>query len=122
MRTRPGHPFFFATNKDTVLKKSAPVLNAVGFALTHNPNIKKVLVEGHTDNKGKPEKNLDLSQRRADSVKAWLIQMGVEAERLDSKGFGDTRPLIPNATAKGRAANRRVQFTITDPATSGAAP
>jgi outer membrane protein OmpA-like peptidoglycan-associated protein len=114
-------PVFFATNKDTILKKSAPVLNAVGYALTHNANIKKVLVEGHTDNKGKPEKNLDLSQRRADSVKAWLIQLGVEAERLDSKGFGDARPLVPNVTARGRAANRRVQFTITDPA-AGAAP
>jgi len=112
-------PVFFATNKDTILKKSAPLLNAVGFALTHNANIRKVLVEGHTDNKGKPDKNLDLSQRRADSVKAWLIQMGVEAERLDSKGFGDTRPLVPNTTSKGRGANRRVQFTITDPANLG---
>jgi outer membrane protein OmpA-like peptidoglycan-associated protein len=115
-------PVFFATNKDTILKKSAPVLNAVGFALTHNANIRKVLVEGHTDNKGNPEKNQDLSQRRADSVKAWLIQLGVEAERLDTRGFGDTRPLVPNATSKGRAANRRVQFTITDPAPATSAP
>jgi outer membrane protein OmpA-like peptidoglycan-associated protein len=115
-------PVFFATNKDTILKKSTPLLNAVGFALTHNANIRKVLVEGHTDNKGKPEKNQDLSQRRADSVKAWLIQLGVEPERLDSRGFGDSRPLVPNTTSKGRAANRRVQFTITDPATAGATP
>jgi outer membrane protein OmpA-like peptidoglycan-associated protein len=112
-------PVFFATNKDTILKKSTPVLNAVGYALMHNPAIRKVVVEGHTDAKGKPEKNLELSQRRADSVKAWLIQLGVEADRLDSKGFGDTQPLVPNTTAKGRAANRRVQFTITDPAGSG---
>jgi outer membrane protein OmpA-like peptidoglycan-associated protein len=112
-------PVFFATNKDTILKKSAPVLNAVGYALTHNTAIRKVVIEGHTDNKGKPEKNLDLSQRRADSVKAWLIQLGVEEGRLESKGFGDGRPLLPNTTAKGRAANRRVQFTITDPASSG---
>jgi outer membrane protein OmpA-like peptidoglycan-associated protein len=109
-------PVFFATNKDTILKKSTPLLNAVAFALTHNLAIKKVLVEGHTDNKGKPESNLDLSQRRADSVKAWLIQLGVEPERLESKGFGDARPLVPNATSRGRAANRRVQFTILDPA------
>ena len=57
-------PVFFATNKDTVLKKSAPLLKAVGLALTHTPGIRKVLVEGHTDNKGNPDKNIDLSQRR----------------------------------------------------------
>ena len=108
-------PVFFATNKDTVLRKSAPLLKAVGLALTHTPGIRKVLIEGHTDDKGNPDKNIDLSQRRADSVKAWLIQLGVEPERLDAHGFGASRPLVPNLTARGRAANRRVQFTIIDP-------
>ena len=61
-------PVFFATNKDTILKKSFPVLNAVADALKAEPEIKKIMIEGHTDNKGKASRNMELSDRRARSV------------------------------------------------------
>ena len=56
--------------------------------------------------------NQDLSQRRADSVRAWLVQHGVEASRLQAMGYGQTRPLVPNITSANRARNRRVQFVV----------
>ena len=61
-------PVFFATNKDTILKKSFPVLNAVADALKAEPEIKKIMIEGHTDNRGKASRNMELSDRRARSV------------------------------------------------------
>jgi outer membrane protein OmpA-like peptidoglycan-associated protein len=96
------------------------LLKAVGYALASTPEIRKVLIGGHTDGVGGWEKNLALSQRRAESVRAWLIKNGVEEGRLEANGFGDSKPVQSNKTAKGRAANRRVQFVILDPASPGA--
>jgi OOP family OmpA-OmpF porin len=107
---------FFATNKDTILKTSYPVLDAVATALKAFPHIKKVRVEGHTDNQGKADYNTDLSDRRAKSVMAYLIVKGVEATRLDAKGYGPSKPLADNKTVKGRSLNRRVDFLIVEPA------
>jgi outer membrane protein OmpA-like peptidoglycan-associated protein len=109
-------PVFFATGKDVILQRSFPVLRAVAGALTATAAIKKVSIEGHTDGQGTPEGNQELSQRRAESVRSWLLQHGVAAERLEARGFGDTRPLATNKTARGRAENRRVEFIILDPA------
>ena len=106
---------FFATNKDTILKQSYPVLDAVATALKAFPHLKKVRVEGHTDNVGKADYNTDLSDRRAKSVMAYLIVKGVEATRLDAKGFGPSKPIADNKMVKGRALNRRVDFVIVDP-------
>jgi outer membrane protein OmpA-like peptidoglycan-associated protein len=108
-------PVFFAPNKDVILRKSFPVLDAVAGALTATPGIKKVSIQGHTDANGVPEANLDLSQRRAQSVVRWLTEHGVTAERLEAKGFGDTQPVATNKTSRGRAENRRVEFIIVDP-------
>jgi outer membrane protein OmpA-like peptidoglycan-associated protein len=113
---RINKPVFFATNEDTILKKSFPVLQAVADALKNTPGVKKVSVEGHTDNRGKDDHNLELSQRRADSVRRWLVEHGIEPERLEAKGYGSTQPLRTNKTSAGRAENRRVEFTIVDPA------
>jgi uncharacterized repeat protein (TIGR01451 family) len=107
---------FFANNKDTIQKKSFPVLQAVADVLKTTPLILKVGIEGHTDNKGKEEANIQLSDRRAQSVMRWLIANGVAADRLTAKGYGPTRPIADNKTNKGRAANRRVDFRILDPA------
>jgi outer membrane protein OmpA-like peptidoglycan-associated protein len=117
-----NRPVFFATDKDTILKKSFPVLKAVGDALKSTPGVRKVSIEGHTDDRGNADHNLELSQRRADSVRAWLIEHGIEAERLEAKGYGSTQPIRTNKTNKGRAENRRVQFTIVDPAQPPASP
>jgi outer membrane protein OmpA-like peptidoglycan-associated protein len=102
----------FATDKSTILPDSFTLLNQVASAILSN-NLKAVLVEGHTDNVGPKDHNQTLSQERAESVKAYLIKRGIAASALDAKGFGDTKPIAPNLTAKGREQNRRVEFTIT---------
>ena len=71
----------------------------------------KGVLEGHTDNTGKKAANQTLSQQRAESVKAYVVSKGIDAARLETKGYGDGNPVADNATAEGRTANRRVQFT-----------
>ena len=106
-------PVFFATDKDIILAESIPVLQAVANALKATPAIQKLRVEGHTDNQGNAQYNLELSNRRAKSVMRWLsTQGGVAIHRLDSQGYGLTRPIDSNDTPEGRAKNRRVEFTI----------
>jgi outer membrane protein OmpA-like peptidoglycan-associated protein len=105
-------PVYFATNKDVILQKSFPVLLAVADALAVQQEIKRLSIEGHTDDRGKPARNLDLSQRRAESVRRFLIEHGVAAERLEAHGYGQTQPISSNRTVQGRAANRRVEFKI----------
>ena len=106
-------PVFFATDKDIILAESIPVLQAVANALKATPAIQKLRVEGHTDNQGNAQYNLELSNRRAKSVMRWLsTQGGVAVHRLDSQGYGLTRPIDSNDTPEGRARNRRVEFTI----------
>jgi outer membrane protein OmpA-like peptidoglycan-associated protein len=112
----------FETASATILPDSFPMLQEIVNLLKVNPTIKKMRIEGHTDNHGAAAMNLDLSKRRAASVRAWLEQHGVEAGRLDSEGYGLTRPIDTNDTDKGRAANRRVEFKITQEDTGAAAP
>ena len=105
---------FFDTAKSTIQKKSDPLLKEVAQLFKDNLDIRKVRVEGHTDNAGKEEANIKLSQERADAVKARLISLGIDAGRLESKGFGPTRPVADNKTKEGKAKNRRVEFVIVD--------
>lgn len=108
-------PVFFATNKDVILKRSFPVLEAVANSLKGSPNIRKVEVQGHTDNRGKPAYNRNLSARRAASVMRFLVEKGIAQDRLQSVGHGPDKPIADNKTAKGRELNRRVDFVIIDP-------
>ena len=103
----------FATNKAVILRDSYALLDQVAEAIKSN-GIKHVVVEGHTDNVGAKDVNLKLSQDRANAVKAYLVKKGIPDDALDAKGFGDTKPIAPNMTAKGRELNRRVEFTITE--------
>jgi outer membrane protein OmpA-like peptidoglycan-associated protein len=103
---------YFATNRDVILSRSYPLLRQVAAVLRANPQLERVRVEGHTDNRGSDVKNLDLSMRRAASVKAFLVNEGIALDRLESKGFGESQPVDTNRTAKGRENNRRVEFTI----------
>ena len=80
--------------------------------MAEHKEIKKVNIEGHTDNTGVAAKNLALSQKRVDVVKAYLAKKGVDASRLTVTAFGDTKPAADNKTAAGRAANRRVEFKV----------
>ena len=109
----------FGSNSDVILERSNPVLEAVQQILSTNPQIRKLRVEGHTDDRGNDQRNLDLSNRRAASVVRWLVDHGVDGSRLESQGFGETRPIADNRTNAGRQTNRRVEFHITDPAPAG---
>ena len=102
----------FDTNKATIRPESEAVLNAVLDILKKHSEITKVSVEGHTDNRGGARHNMGLSRRRAASVMDWLTSRGVEASRLTSKGWGQTKPIDTNDTAEGRQNNRRVEFHI----------
>ncbi len=108
-------PVFFATNRDLILPQSFPVLQAVTDALLASPHIKKVSIEGHTDNRGRAAYNVDLSNRRAQSVRRWLVSHSIAEDRVSAVGFGPNRPIADNTSEKGRAKNRRVDFVIVDP-------
>ncbi len=99
----------FAYNRDAIQADSQPIIEAVAALLRQNTKI-KVEVQGHTDNKGNAAYNQKLSDRRAAAVMRALIQRGVDSSRLRSKGYGMTRPIVPNDTEQNRSLNRRVQF------------
>ena len=101
----------FATDKSEILPDSFGILDQVVDAVIQN-KIAKLRVEGHTDNQGNKEHNLALSQERADAVMKYLEKAGIPADRLESVGYGDTKPVAPNLTNRGRALNRRVEFDI----------
>ncbi len=103
---------FFATGKATLKPASMQLLDKVADLLKQNPQVKLIRIEGHTDSRGNPKRNLVLSQRRAEAVRQYLISKGVAPDRLQAVGYGDSRPIAPNDTRKGRAANRRVEFII----------
>jgi OOP family OmpA-OmpF porin len=113
----------FATSSAAIVrgKDSEDVLDAVKKILADHPDI-KVRIEGHTDNVAWPQLNRTLSQHRAESVKAWLVQHGIDAGRLTTQGFGPDRPIDDNATYQGRANNRRVEFHILDETSPPASP
>jgi OOP family OmpA-OmpF porin len=103
----------FKTASDVILPESDELLKQVANVLTEHPEILKIEVQGHTDNKGGAAYNQKLSQRRAASVMKWLTGKGsVVADRLSSKGYGMDAPIADNDTAEGRQKNRRVQFKI----------
>jgi outer membrane protein OmpA-like peptidoglycan-associated protein len=102
----------FKTAKSDILPSSYPLLNEVAEVLVSNPEI-HVRIEGHTDSRGSESYNQNLSEERAASVLQYLLSRGVEASRLTSRGYGESRPIEDNATATGRAANRRVEIHIT---------
>jgi OOP family OmpA-OmpF porin len=101
----------FATGKADITPDSAKTLEQIAQLLKNKPDW-KLRVEGHTDNVGKAKANLDLSKKRAEAVKSYLVkQHGIAAARLTSEGYGDTKPLAPNKDEDGRAKNRRVELS-----------
>ncbi|MCB9550635.1 MAG: OmpA family protein [Myxococcales bacterium] len=114
---------YFDTGKASIQARSFNLLNQVALILKANPQITKVRVEGHTDDKGEDAYNRDLSQSRADAVRDYLVAQGVAADRLVPQGFGEERPIADNRSAAGREKNRRVEFNIIEPPPAGdAAP
>ncbi len=101
----------FDTDSAKLRGDSIPALNAV-LGLINNHSGSRWIIAGHTDNQGSENKNQPLSERRAASVITWLKAHGVEPDRLEPQGFGATRPVADNATASGRALNRRVEIWL----------
>lgn len=103
----------FATGSAKIVgAESEVILREVAQALKDNAQIKKIRVEGHTDSVGDDAANLRLSQNRADSVRAALLRLGIDPGRMESVGFGETKPIASNSTTTGRAENRRTEFNI----------
>jgi outer membrane protein OmpA-like peptidoglycan-associated protein len=102
----------FKYNKDVILKRSYPVLEAVKQTLVDNPAITKIRIEGHTDDKGSDSYNQKLSEKRATSIMRYLVEAGIDPSRLMAVGYGEARPIEDNGTEEGRERNRRVEFTI----------
>jgi len=101
---------YFDVNKDVVKPESYGTLKEIATILNEVPEV-KVKIWGHTDSDGQDAANLDLSKRRAASVKAELVKnFGVKADRLDTDGMGETQPVAPNDTPVNKALNRRVEF------------
>ncbi len=102
----------FATGRAEIRPDSFVVLDAVVDILANHQEIKKLRVEGHTDSVGSDSFNMKLSQQRAQAVFDYLVKQGVPAEMLIARGFGETMPIAPNNTRRGKEQNRRVAFTI----------
>ncbi|MBF0493445.1 MAG: OmpA family protein [Deltaproteobacteria bacterium] len=103
---------YFDFNKSNIKPESYGVLDDVASVLKNNPKIQRVRIEGHTDSIGSEAYNEKLSDRRAASVKTYLTSKGISADRLESVGYGKTRPIADNGTEAGRAKNRRTEFNI----------
>ena len=102
---------FFDFDKNDLLTSSITELNKLYEMLTKNPDI-KIEIGGHTDNDGKDEYNLELSENRAKSVVGWLVNKGIDANRLSYKGYGEKYPIVENSSAENKAKNRRTEVTI----------
>jgi OOP family OmpA-OmpF porin len=103
---------FFDTDKATIQPRSFSLLDEIASVLRGRPTM-TVRIEGHTDSRGSRPHNLKLSQARSDSVRQHLIGLGVDAHRMESRGYGPDQPIETNKTAGGREKNRRVEFFIT---------
>jgi outer membrane protein OmpA-like peptidoglycan-associated protein len=101
--------FYMGTTN--LLEESYPELDVVVAFLTSNPKV-EIELEGHTDNRGDPKKNLVLSQQRVDKIKAYLVSKGVNSHRIRGKGFGGNRPVTTSDSEEARKLNRRVEFII----------
>jgi len=102
----------FEFNTATVKSKSYVILDSIADFMINHPEILVVEIQGHTDDKGKDDYNMQLSQDRSNSVRDYLVSSGVEPDRLIAKGYGESKPIAPNVTSAGRAKNRRVEFHI----------
>ncbi|WNG34330.1 OmpA family protein [Archangium violaceum] len=103
---------YFEASQSRIQQRSFSVLDWVAKVMREHPEIPRVVVGAHTDDRGFADENRRLSQRRAEEVMRYLIGKGVAAERLDARGYGPDRPIDSNATSIGRENNRRVDFKI----------
>ncbi|MCK5688682.1 OmpA family protein [Myxococcota bacterium] len=102
----------FETGSAIIKDESKLLLNEVALQILAHPEISLLRIEGHTDSHGAEEPNLYLSQDRADAVRTYLIERGIQSERIKAVGYGETMPIASNDTVRGRTMNRRVEFVI----------
>lgn len=102
---------FFATNSAELRPESKNELDKLKQLLEENPKM-RIRLNGHTDSEGDDAKNMDLSDRRAHSVRTYLISKGIAADRMDAKGYGESKPVATNDTPEGRQQNRRTEFVV----------
>jgi outer membrane protein OmpA-like peptidoglycan-associated protein len=102
---------FFETASAALLPSSKTELNDLAALLKSQPKL-KIQLNGHTDSEGEEAANLDLSQRRAEAVRQYLIQSGIQADRLRAQGYGESKPIASNDTPDGRRQNRRTEFVV----------
>lgn len=103
---------FFETNKAAIMSRSYGLLAEIANVLQIRPTL-RLRIEGHTDARGRPERNMRLSEARANEVRAHLVGLGIDGDRLEARGFGSEQPIETNKTGTGRERNRRVEFVIT---------
>ena len=103
----------FETDKANLEPGSIPTMRKLYDMMRENPGI-RIEIAGHTDSMGSEEVNQRLSELRAESVAAWLIQNGISSTRIVAKGHGETKPIADNATEEGRLQNRRTEILILD--------
>ncbi len=101
----------YATNSAELNAHSKFILKQFARFLRENPNV-RIAIQGHTDDVGDDARNLQLSEERAQGVKAYLVSLGIAANRLEAKGYGETQPKVPNTSEQNRAQNRRTDFEI----------
>ncbi len=104
---------YFETGKAVIKVESHELLRQVARVMLEHPEIQKVSIEGHADERGAEAYNLQLSDQRAAAVRAFLVAQGVSAMRLDSQGFGESKPILAEPTEEAWEKNRRVEFVIT---------
>jgi outer membrane protein OmpA-like peptidoglycan-associated protein/uncharacterized protein YidB (DUF937 family) len=102
----------FDTGATNISADSVDLLTAAAAAIKAAPAGTRVEIGGHTDNTGDPASNLQLSDARANTVRNKLIELGVSADALTAKGYGDSKPIADNASDEGKAKNRRMEFTV----------
>ncbi len=111
----------FENGKATLTGPAKIILDSVADAMKASPDT-KVEIGGHTDNSGSDASNQSLSERRANAVKTYLVDRGVDAARMGTKGYGESQPLVANETPEGREQNRRVEFKVVTEVSGDAAP
>lgn len=105
---------FFDVGKSTIQPESHALLDEVSAILVDHPEVSRIRIEGHTDARGSASRNRRLSAARADAVRTYMIESGVEAERLEAVGYGPDKPLDPSRTKAAYDLNRRVEFMIVE--------
>ncbi|MCB2213349.1 OmpA family protein [bacterium] len=105
------HDINFQLNSDELTPNSITILEDVYTALMDFPEA-EVIIEGHSDSSGNDDYNLSLSKKRAEAVKTWLVNRGIDGSRMEAVGIGEADPIADNSTPEGRAQNRRIEFKV----------